>query len=185
MKNILATALISLWLIGCNNTQQTEQPAAPAVETAPVTQPPAEFADPALAEIGKRFHATFSTGDIDGWMNDVADDALFIWSNGDTLSGKPAISAYWKDRWTKLGSIAFSQQVWLPIKVNQPQATEAPGNWLLGWYRFDAEYKGGVKVGQFAHDAIHVNEAGKVDRFLHYLDMAPIKEAIAASAKAK
>lgn len=183
MKNILAMALISLWLVGCNNTQ-TEQ-AAPAAETPSATPPPAEFADPKLVELGKNFQAMFAAKNLDGWMNDFTDDALFIWSNGDSLIGKPAMSAYWADRWTKLASITFSQQIWLPIKVNQPQATEAAGNWLLGWYRFDAEYQGGAKVGQWAHDAIHVNDAGKIDRFIHYVDMAPIKEALATAAKAK
>ena len=112
-------------------------------------------------------------------MSDFSDNAVFVWSAGDSLAGKEAIGNYWKDRWTGLESITFSNDIWLPIQVNKPQSVEAPGLWLLGWYMFDEKFKNGKSVTQWAHDDLHIDSTGKVDRMIHYVDMAPIKAALA------
>lgn len=76
-----------------------------------------------------------------------------------------------------IDSISFSNQIWLPLKVNQPQANEGPGIWLLSWYQVNASYKGGKSMHQNIHTALHFNASDKIDRVIQYLDRAPIAAA--------
>jgi hypothetical protein len=176
MKKMLSAIFAFLLLFSCSD-QATETTSA-TDETASTEMKSAEIADAKYMDIGKRFLSSFSKGDIDSWMNDFADSAVFLWSTGDSLAGKAAIGTYWKDRWAGLDSITFSNDIWLPVQVNKPQSVEAPGTWLLGWYMFNEKFKNGKRVVQWAHDDFHINDNGKVDRMIHYVDMAPIKTAM-------
>ena len=178
MKQILRVLVLFALVTACNNktNEPAKEDAMPPSEAA--TMKPSEFADPSYADYGKRFISNFTKGDIDAWTNDLADNAVFVWSSGDSVAGKAAIGTYWKKRWTALDSITFSNEIWLPITVNQPQSIEAPGTWLLGWYMFNEKFKNGKRVIQFAHDAMHFNSDNKIDRVVHYVDMAPIKAAM-------
>jgi len=178
MRRIL-TALMSLAVLAaCNN--KSSEPAKSNTDTTAVTTEvkPSEIAGAKYMENGKHFLSSFSKGDIDGWLSDWADNGVFLWNTGDSLAGKAAVAKYWKDRWSGLDSISFSNQIWLPIQVNKPQAIEAPGVWLLGWYMFNEKFKNGKRVVEWAHDDLHFNSDGKVDRQIHYVDMAPIKAAM-------
>jgi len=77
--------------------------------------------------------AQFESGDMDGWMINFADTAIYNWSAGDSLVGKKAIMDYWKNRRTNvIDSIKFTNDIWLPLKVNTPQrGPDVPGVWLL------------------------------------------------------
>ena len=167
------------FIAGCNNKPEAaaEAPAAPAATEAKPA--PAEFADAKYAEIGKKGLANLSSGDIDSWMGSYADNAVYAWNNGDSLTGKAAIAEYWKKRRTEaIDTISFSNDIWLPVKVNQPQRTEAPGVWLLGWYQTAAKYKTGKSMSQWIHTLIHFNNEDKIDRVLQFLDRAPINAAM-------
>ena len=182
MKKMLVCALGTVLFIGCNNDKATESKdetaAAPVVAEAK-TQP-AEFADAKYADIGRQGVAALSSGDIDGWMKTFADNAVYVWNNGDSLAGKEAITAYWKKRRTEMiDSISFSNQIWLPIKVNQPQSVEQPGVWVLGWYMVSAKYKTGKRMQQWIHADLHFDAADKIDRMIQYLDRVPINAAMA------
>ena len=112
-------------------------------------------------------------------MGSYADNAVYAWNNGDSLTGKAAIAEYWKKRRTEaIDTISFSNDIWLPVKVNQPQRTEAPGVWLLGWYQTAAKYKTGKSMSQWIHTLIHFNNEDKIDRVLQFLDRAPINAAM-------
>jgi ketosteroid isomerase-like protein len=178
-KQFLSIACAFL-IISCNNEQKTAEqsstPTPPAVDAKPA---PAEFADPKYSEIGKKGIAALSAGDIDGWMAAYADNAVYVWNNGDSLAGKPLIAEYWKKRRTDIiETINFSNTIWLPVKVNQPQANEDPGTWLLSWYQVDAKYKTGKMMKQWIHTAMHFNSEDKIDRVIQYLDRVPINEAL-------
>jgi len=185
MKKMFVWALGSTLFFGCNNEKATEAKteATPAATTAATTETktaPAEFADAKYMDIGRKGLAALSAGDVDGWVSSYADNVVYVWNNGDSLAGKPAVTAYWKKRRTEvIDSIAFTNSVFLPIKVNQPQSVEQPGVWLLGWYKTDAKYKTGKKMSQWIHTDMHFNEADKVDRVIMYLDRAPINAAMA------
>ncbi len=171
-------ALGSALFFGCDNEKATESTSETATAPAAATETkpgPAEFADSKYAEIGKKGLAALSAVDIDGWMDGYADNAGYVWNNGDSLAGKAAITDYWKKRRTEaIDSITFTNQIFLPIKVNQPQSVEAPGVWLLAWAKVDATYKNGKSMTQWMHWTIHFNDNNQVDRMNQYLDTAPI-----------
>ncbi len=172
----LALGVLFFW--GCSNEKQEAPPPAAPTE-APATPPPAEFADAKYSEIGKRGIAALSSGDVAAWMNDFADNAVYVWNNGDSLAGKPAITDYWKKRRGEvIESITFSNSIWLPVKVNRPQSVEQPGIWLLCWYQADAKYKAtGKSMTQWIHTDMHFDANDKIDRVIQYLDRAVIQQA--------
>lgn len=150
---------------------------APA-EEAQSTPPPAEFADAKYADLARKSIATLGSGDVAGWLNGFADNAVYNWNYGDSLVGKAAIAEYWTKRRTEvIESMKFSEEIYLPVKVNQPQATEAAGVWALCWYRVDATYKTGKSMTQYIHTALHFDSNDKVDILIQYLDRASIAAA--------
>lgn len=141
---------------------------------------PVEFADMKYADIGKAGLAALSQGDIDKWMESFADKAIYRWNNGDSLVGKPAITEYWKKRRTeKIETITFENDLWLPLKVNTPGIPQqAPGNWVLGWYKTTAKYKTGKSMTQWIHTDTHFDANDKIDVVIQYLDRASINAAL-------
>ena len=187
MKKLLSLAAGCCILLACNNqpatetTAKTEDAAATAAGSKTSAPQDAEFADPKYMETGKAALAAMSKGDVAGWLANYADNAVYIWSAGDSLAGLPAITKYWTERRSKvIDSITFSNDIWLAIKVNKPQrGPDMPGVWLMGWYQFLSKYKNGQKAGGWIHMDMHFNEAGKIDRAIQYIDRAPINAALA------
>ena len=175
MKQFFAVAFLSAFLFfACN------KPAEETTETAPAeaTPPPAEFADAKYTEIGKKGLAALTSGDVDGWMSHFADNAVYYWNNGDSLAGKPAITEYWKKRRTEvIDSLSYTDNIWLPVKINQPQANEKPGVWLLGWYLTTAKYKTGKSMTQWIHTLYHFDANDKIDQTIQFVDRVPINAA--------
>jgi hypothetical protein len=181
MKKTIAMASAIFLFFACTN-QKTEDNAAKTDSTAsaaPAKVLPTEIGDAKYVEIGKTGNANLSSGNIDAWMTSFADNAVYIWNNGDSLAGKPAITAYWKKRrGDVIDSISFSHDIWLAVKVNEPQQPEhLPGNWTLGWYLTQAKYKTGKRMAQWIHTAIHFDANDKIDRVVQFLDRAPINAA--------
>ncbi len=182
MKKLLVMAISCGALFACNskpNEQATIVSDSAAVkETKAPAQ--AEIGDAKFAEIGKNGLAKLSSGDIDGWMNDFADNAAYRWSSGDSLIGKAAISTYWKERRNKIiDSITFSMDIWQPLKVNTPQrGPDAAGNWLLGWYIVHTKYTNGKSVDMWVHTDFHFDANDKIDQVIQYIDRAPINRAL-------
>jgi hypothetical protein len=179
MKRFLVGMISFLLLAACNNPKPEE-----TAETTPATTEtkpqPAEFAHPKYSEIGKSGLVSLSSGDVDGWSSNWADNIVWQWNNGDSVVGKAAVVKYWKDRRANnIDSISFSNQIWLPLKVNQPQATEQAGIWLLSWYAVNAKYKTGKRMMQWIHSAQHFDANDKIDRVVQYLDRVPINAAMA------
>ncbi len=167
------------FIVGCNDKPEAAAETPTAVPATEAKTAPAEFADAKYSEVGKKGLANLSSGDIDAWMGAYADNAVYVWNNGDSLVGKAAISEYWKKRRTEsIETITFTNDIWLPIKVNQPQKTEAPGVWLLGWYQVASKYKTGKNMSQWIHTLLHFNSEDKIDRVLQFLDRAPINAAM-------
>ena len=100
MKKMLVLAFSSVLFIGCNNDAEKKTDAAPAAATETKMQD-AEFADAKYVDVGKKGIAAMSAGDIAGWMNGYADNAVYLWNNGDSVAGKTAITAYWQKRRTE------------------------------------------------------------------------------------
>lgn len=183
MRKLLTLAAGCCILLACNNSKPADSTAASADTTATAEKKPppqSEIADPKYTDMGKKDLAALASGDIDGWMNSYADNAVYIWSAGDSLSGKAAIAKYWKDRRSKvIDSISFVNDIWLPLKVNQPQkGPDVAGVWLLCWHQTMVKYKTGKKLGFWVHVDNHYNSDDKIDRTIEYIDRAPINKAL-------
>jgi ketosteroid isomerase-like protein len=166
--------------MACGTPETTETPEAKPETTTEAPAPMELTGDLHVAE-GKAALAKLSSGDVDGWMEQFADNAMYRWNNGDSLAGKAAISEYWKARRGKdIKTITFSNDIWLSMKVNTPQNEfVAPGQWLMSWYKVDATYSNGKSMTQWIHTDIHFNDAGKIDILIQYVDRAPIMKAMA------
>ncbi|MGZ3845037.1 MAG: nuclear transport factor 2 family protein [Flavisolibacter sp.] len=178
MKKVFYCLFLSGFLLSCNNSKTEAD--KPMVKDASDTKPPqSEMADAKYSDMGRQMMQKFESGDIDSWGNMFADNAVYLWSAGDSVAGKKAITDYWKNRrMNVIDSIHFSNDIWLPIKVNQPQkGPDLAGTWLLSWYQVSAKYKTGKSVGFWVHTDYHFDANDKIDRAVQYIDMAPIKAA--------
>jgi hypothetical protein len=184
MKHFVFVAVCCVLLAACNNEKTADATTAGSSSTTTVDKDKkaqAEFADQKYAEWGKKMLDQMASGDMDGWMNGFADNAVYQWSSGDSLAGKAAIATYWKDRRTNvIESISFTNDIWLPIKVNTPQkGPDMPGNWLLSWYQVTVKYKAAAKPLTFwIHTDHHFDANDKIDRTIQYMDRAPINAAL-------
>jgi hypothetical protein len=184
MKKVFGWLLCSVLLIACNSdsktTEGTETKAGSDV--AATTPGDYEIGDAKFVDIAKNHTGYLTSGDIDSWMKDFSDDAIYRWNYLDSLTGKAAITDYWKKRRTDvIDSMAFSGDIWMPVKVNKSQAPgHLTGNYVLSWYTINVKYKTGKSMKQKIHTVYHFNADNKIDRFYQYLDRVPI---IAAMAK--
>jgi len=183
MKKMIGLFIFSALLFSCDNETKTAEntPATTGSEMATSEMKNYEFGDSKYKDIGKKGLADLASGDIDSWMNSYADNAVFRWGSGDSLAGKAAITAYWKQRRTEvIDSLSYTNEVWLPIKVVKPEvATQLPGNYVLAWYSVYAKYKNGKNMSQRSHMVFHFDSNDKIDRVTHYIDRAPINLATA------
>ncbi len=177
MKNLfLALCCGALWM-ACSKPQ-AEEPAAPA---APVETPQSEIGDARYADIGKQGLAALASGDIDGWMTSFSDNCKYYFSAGDSIIGKQAITAYWKDRRNNMiDKIEFANDIYTPLKVNRPQkGPDQAGLWLLVWAQASVTYKNGQSLKFWIHNDYHFDANDKIDVVVQYIDRAPINAALA------
>jgi hypothetical protein len=101
MKKILSMVAGCCILLACNDKpaeQAASTETAASAETKPAAPRDVDFADAKYTEIGKAGIAAMSKGDVAGWLANYADNAVYIWSSGDSLVGLPAITKYWTER---------------------------------------------------------------------------------------
>ena len=182
MKRIFTMAACCMLLFACNNEKKDEKKTSDNMssETKDNKTPQSEFADAKYTEMGKKMIAQFTSGDIDGWMSNYSDSAVYLWSAGDSLAGKAAIMNYWSGRRKNtIDSITFTNDIWLPIKINTPQrGPDLAGVWLLSWYMVDVKYKNGKRLMFWTHTDHHFDANDKIDRSIQYIDRAPINAAL-------
>ena len=182
MMKLFLTAACFAFLLSCNNNKTEDKTAAAGSDSTKdgKTPPQSEFADQKYTDIGIKAMHQFEGGDMDAWMTNYADNAVYVWSSGDSLAGKAAIAEYWKNRRLKvIDSLSMTNDIWLPIKVNQPQkGPDMAGIWLLGWYQVNVKYKNGQKLNFWVHTDYHFNNEDKIDRLVMYIDRAPINAAV-------
>lgn len=177
MKNAFVALACLFALLACSKPEE-KTPETVAEATPP---PQSEIGDAKYVEMGKSGIAKLSSGDIDGWMASYADNAKYYWSSGDSLIGKQAIADYWKNRRADvIDSISFTNDIWIPLKVNVPQrGPDQAGTWLLSWYHTSVKYKNGAKLSFWVHTGLHYDSQDKIDVVVQYLDRAPINAALA------
>ena len=176
MKKLIFVLLGCALLWACS--QPKPEPEAPAEEVKPA---PVEIGDPKFIDASKESLSNLAGGNVDGFINSLADDAKFFWNYGDSLVGKTAIADYWKERRSNvIDTLMYSGDVWLVIKANEsPRPDLATGTWVFGWYNATAKYKStGKSMTQGIHQVSHFNESGKVDVMYQYLDRVLIQAAL-------
>ncbi len=175
-------------LIGCvvlasckkDQVAQNMETASMTASSAETEEPAMAFADAKYVEIGKRTMNALSKGSMDMWAQNYAEDVRYHWNAGDSLVGKPAVEKFWRERRGNIiESLTFSEQIWIPIQVNKPQATEQAGVWLLSWHKTTAKYKGGATMVQWMHTAYHFDSKDKINQVVQYIDRVPIAAALA------
>jgi ketosteroid isomerase-like protein len=181
MKKLLGLIVCSALLFSCGDKPATEEKkeSATGSETS-ATPKDYEIGDMKFVDIAKKHTGYLEKGDIDSWMADLSDNAIYRWNNFDSLIGKPAITDYWKKRRTDaIDSMSFTSQIWMPVKVNVSQAPgHLTGSYALSWYIVTAKYKTGKSMKQRIHTVFHFDASDKIDRIFQYLDRAPINAAM-------
>ncbi len=171
MKNIFITALLGMLLISCSQPAQETKPTEAEVL-------PVEFADPKFTEMAKESLRQLAEGDIAGFGNRLADNAIFRWNNGDSIVSKQAIVNFWQDRRTKaIDTITYSREAWLSIKANNPPKHIAKGVYVFNWADFHVTYTTGKSIDQNIHSVFQFNDQGQILGMIQYLDRAPINAA--------
>lgn len=180
MRKLFPAFIASVLILSCEDKKEPS-PSEPLVKSSTEETPAqSEFADSKYMEWGKQRLVQFENGDIDTWGSQFSENAVYQWSAGDSVAGKDDIIKYWKERRKNvIETIKFTNDIWLPIKVNQSQkGPDLPGNWLLSWYQVDVTYKTKKSLTYWVHTDIHYNERDQVDRVIQYIDRAPINAAL-------
>jgi hypothetical protein len=179
MRKAIIPLLFAGFLFSCSDQKVAEQPLVKDASTPAASQPQAsEFANPQYMQMGSQGLKQFEERKLDEWVNTFADNVVYQWSSGDSLVGKKAILDFWKKNFENIESLKFSNDIWLPIKVNQPQkGPDMPGVWLIGWAQVNVKYKNGKALQFWVHLDQHYDANDKVDRSILYVDNAPIRAA--------
>ena len=180
MRKILLGTICLFILAACKDAAEEKTPPTAIAGENTKTPPPVEFADQKYIDMGKKAWEQFAAGDIDNWVSTFSDKIIYRWSAGDSLAGKEAVVKYWKDRRANvIESIELSNDIWLPVKVNEPQQNEAKGTWLLNWHKVKATYKNKESLTFWVHTDMHYNNENQIDEIIQYIDRAPIQAALA------
>ena len=181
MKKMFGLIICSLLLFSCKDKSSPTESidSKPASVTNATPSGDYEFADAKYVDIARAGMANLVSGDIDAWMANFADNAVYRWNNLDSLAGKPAIVDYWKKRRSEvIDSMSMTGDIWMPVKVNRPQAEgQLTGNYALCWDKVFARYKTGKTMTQRIHTVFHFDANDKIDRVSQYMDWVPIKAA--------
>ena len=180
MKKVFFGVFISAFLIACNEKADDKQ-ATSTNETLSASEkkPATEVLDLGEADGVKAGVAAFTKGDIDGMTATYDDNIRYYFSGGDSLIGKQAVKDYYTGRWKLIDSITYSEQIYLPIRINESQSPKyaTAGKWVLSWALGHVKYKNGKKLNLWIHTDYYYNDAGKVATVVQYLDRHPIMEA--------
>lgn len=177
MKKIILGVFLSAFLFACNN-EKAETTGTTDAATTTETKTGDELLAISEGDGVKSSMLAFSKGDVDGMTANYDDNVRQLWSGGDSLIGKKAVQDYYNGRLKLIDSITYSENVLLPVKVNNQQSQyQALGKWVLHWTLAHVKYKNGKKLNFWIHTDYHYNDAGKIDIVIQYIDRNPIVEA--------
>ena len=181
MKRTIGFLFLAVIFAACSNDQSAADNSSTTMDSVSteVNTRGYEFGDDKYVQTAKRVMQNLSSGNIDGYMTDYADNAIYRFSGGDSLNGKQAITDYWKKRRSEvIDSLSYSGEVWLPINVSKPMSpNQLAGNYALTWNMVHAKYKSGKSMSQRMHMVFHFDNNDKVDRVTQYLDRVPVMAA--------
>lgn len=182
MRKIFLSMITLALLVSCGDDKKEKEADDTLVKSTSADAKPmqSEIADAKYTDLGKAMMKNFTDGKLDAWGESLADNIVYLYSSGDSMAGKQAVLNYWKDRREKIvQSTEMTNDIWLPIKVNQSQkGPDVPGIWLLNWGQVKATYRNGKVLEFWVHQDLHYNDQDKVDRIVMYMDRAPINAAM-------
>jgi hypothetical protein len=180
MKRVFVFAFALLVFAACKSSTEPEKVAVVEEPAAPVVQGPTSILDAtSTAPLESSINA-FAAGNIDGFTSGMADDVKFYYPGpGDSLVGKQAVNAFYKQRWTLIDSVQVINPTYLGVKVNESKSV-GTGDYLMAWYVFAIKYKNGKRLALPVHTVRHNNSAGNADMIAMYYDMHKV---MVASAK--
>lgn len=175
MKYLFAMFFIASLMVSCDTATQE----ADDMPVEPEVQAPISLIDGTdYIEMAKAGLTAMTNQDLEGFIGNFTDDAVYQFNTGDSLAGIDAIREYWAGRMEVIDAITFSGEIWLPVSIMEGADTNAgPGNWLLAWYSIEASYVDAGSMTQSIHTAYHWTPDGKIDRVVQYLDRLSIMEA--------
>jgi ketosteroid isomerase-like protein len=170
MKKFMFLLLLIFCLGACDSLKK---------DTSTAIEPQAlEFGSMKYGDICHNALTQLANGDMDSFINNFAENVIYRFNSGDSIVGKTAVAAYWKDRRTNvIDQLEFTNDLWLPLKVNDSEQGVRQGMWVLGWYKATSTYKTGKSMNQFIHTLYHFDSNDKVDEVIQYLDRLPIQQA--------
>lgn len=126
-------------------------------------KPPIDIADPKYIELSKNVLTSLCKGDMEGFISQYADNAMYRWNYGDSLVGRKAILDYWKERrGSVIDTITFKNEAWLAIQANEPPIHITPGVYVLGWADFTVKYANGSSMDMNVHTVFGYDENEKI-----------------------
>lgn len=178
MKKVFFGVLVSTIFISCAEKAEEKTASETTPATTETKKAATEVLDLSEADGVKAGIAALANKDAIGMTASYADNVLLRWSGGDSSMGKQAAIDYWNGRFKLIDSISFADNIFLPIKVNEPQSKySTPGKWILAWSFSHVKYKNGKSLNIASHTDYHYNDAGKIDVVIQYIDRQPIMEA--------
>ena len=177
MKKLIAFLLLLGGIWSCSQPKEDQESSTAAMPM------PMEFAGTKYSDIAKVGIRNLANKDIDAFAESFDDNAVYRFNSGDSIVGKAAIHAYWKDRMANaIVKLEISKDIWLPIKVNESTNVRT-GEWVLCWFSASATYTTGKSMNQWVHTVYHFNENDKIDEVTQFLDRAQIMAAMAEEKK--
>lgn len=180
MKKVFFGVFISVLLIACNEkTESTQATSTNETPSTPEKKAATEILELSEADGVKAGLAAFTKGDIDGMTAGFDDNIRYIFSGGDSLIGKQAVKDYYTGRWKLIDSVMYSEEIYLPIRINESQSPKyaTVGKWIFSWGLAHVKYKNGKKLNFWVHTDYYYNDAGKVATVVQFLDRYPIMQA--------
>lgn len=182
--NLILTNMKHLWFVFllCVVLQSCTQKSDNLTKEMEKSAKGIEFADSKYIEKGKKSMDAFASGNIEDWANEFSDNAVYLWSNGDSIKGKDELLKYWTVRRTNvIDTYKYGNDFWLPIKVTSIQkGLRMNGVWLFSWFEGTIKYKNGKTITLKIHNDYHFDSSDKIDRIVHYVDREQINKVLAS-----
>jgi hypothetical protein len=116
MKRLLSVLMGGTLLWSCAQPKEQEAVAPPEPKAL-------EFADAKYIDMSREGMTKLAEGNVDAYLNNFADNAVYQWNNGDSIVSKQAILDYWKDRRANvIDTITFTNEAWMALfSINHMQ----------------------------------------------------------------
>ena len=122
MKKFLFGVIVSTIFISCAEKAEEKPKDETAAVTTETKKAATELLDISEGDGVRTATDALANKDANGLSASYDDNILYRWSGGDSITGKQAVFDYWNGRFKLIDSLSFTDAIYLPIKVNEPQS---------------------------------------------------------------